>query len=202
MDEEHSPTPTPAPTDGPESVPGPVPEPKPSRARRLGRALWRGLRPVGLTIRDTWRIYLSSRAFDHAASISFFSLISVAPFLILLVSVAGYLAILVGPESDLMDRIVNQVTEALQSFAPVEGETVRSVFQAVIERRGQFGLFGAVVMLLGASMAFGALEHAMEDIFQTERHRKFLVSRALFSGLLAAVSLVLFLLHYGMTLVD
>lgn len=154
------------------------------------------------TPRRAVRIWLDSRAFDHAASLSFFSLLSVAPFLILVVSAAGYLAVLIGPSSQEMEGMIQDVTSFLQNWTPVEGETVRSILQTLVNRRGHFGLFGGLVMLFGASMVFGALEHAMSDIFALTRRRRFLVSRAVFSVILIATGSFVFLLHYAMTLAD
>jgi len=175
----------------------------------LGYRVRRGLCTLGHALRRcielllrTVRVYLHGRAFDHAASISFFALLSALPFLILLVSAIGYLAYVVGPESDAVSGIVAEVSEGLQRFSPVAGDSVRSALQTVIDRRGQFGLFGAGVMLLGASMVFGAIENAVKDVFQVANRRRFLVSRALFSVLLVAGGVVLFMGYYAMTLMD
>lgn len=152
--------------------------------------------------RQSVRIWLESHAFDHAASISFFALLSVAPFLILVVSAAGYVAVLMGPASELMEGMIREVTAFLQKWTPVEGDTVRDIVKKLVRRRGQFGIFGGLVMLFGASMVFGALEHAMSDIFALRKRRRFLVSRAIFSVVLIATGSFIFLLHYAMTLAD
>jgi len=162
----------------------------------------RTLRSIIAIARAPIRIWVESRAFDHAASISFFALLSVAPFLILVVSAAGYMAVLVGPESGVVDDMVREVTVFLQQWTPVEGDTVRSIVANLVERRGQFGLFGGLVMLFGASLVFGALEHAMSDIFGLVRQRRFLVSRVIFSIVLISTGSFVFLLHYTVTLVD
>ena len=166
------------------------------------RATWAASRSIGTCLRGGGRIFLDSHAFDHAASISFFALLSTAPLLILVVAAAGYLAVLAGPSSSIVDGLVNEITGVLQEFAPVQGDKVRSVISALIEHRHKFGLFGGLVMLLGASMVFGALEHAMHDIFRVPRRRRFLASRAIFSVVLVATGCAVFLAHYAMTLAD
>lgn len=155
-------------------------------------------------LRDTARVFGEARAFDHAASISFFALLSLAPFVVLAVSLAGYLAPVLGGGAgvDGVDWLAGHVTDALRAFTPVEGEKVREVVAALVERRASIGAVGAVVLLMGASMAFGALEHALSDVFGRPRHRKFLASRALFATLLVAAGLVLFVAHQAMTLAD
>ncbi|MBM4397264.1 MAG: YihY/virulence factor BrkB family protein [Deltaproteobacteria bacterium] len=164
------------------------------------RACWAGLRTSARMIRDGGRIYLDAHAFDHAASISFFTLLSVTPFLILVASAAGYLAVMFGPEYTA--GIVGEITGTFQGFMPAVGDEIRSIVSALIENRGRFGLVGGVVMLLGASMVFGALEHATSEVFGTGSKRRFIVSRAVFSVLLIASGAAVFLLHYAMTIAD
>jgi membrane protein len=147
-------------------------------------------------------LFLDTNAFDHAASISFFALLSLAPLLILLVSAAGYLAAFLGPESTFLEQAVARLTQAARHFAPVEGERIREIVEILVARRGRFGLFGLVVMVLGASMVFGAIEHALQELFAVARPRRFLVSRAVFSILLIAGGLSFLLLHSGLTLAD
>lgn len=151
-------------------------------------------------LRGGARVYMASHAFDHAASIAFFTLLSVGPFLILVASAAGYLAVLFGPAST--EGIVAEMTGALQDFMPAAGDEIRAVVAALISNRGRFGVVGTVVMLLGASMVFGALEHATLDIFGLGSKRRFIVSRAIFSVLLIASGAGLFILHYAMTIAD
>lgn len=151
--------------------------------------------------RDVIRLYIDSKAFDHSASLSFFALLSFAPLLILVVSAVGYIALATGPSSGIIESVVTDITEFLQKYAPIQDEQVRLVLVDVIEHRGQFGLFGAIIMLFAASMVFGAFEHAMEDIFG-KSHRKFILSRAIFSAILISFGFFLFLTHYIFTLAD
>lgn len=170
--------------------------------RRPGVVVCRALREGVRLVVGGAKLYVNARAFDHAASISFFALLSLAPLVVLTVSAAGYLAMVLGPEAAQVDWLAGQVTEALRSFTPVEGDKVHAVVAALVERRVSFGIIGAAVLLLGASMVFGAFEHALADIFGLTRRRKFLVSRALFSALLVASGVAVFALHHAMTLAD
>ncbi len=174
----------------------------PASATRVGSRLARALGTSAIVARDAFRVYIEARAFDHAAAMTFFALLSVAPFLILLISAAGYIATLLGPEAAQVDWLAAQVTEGLRHFSPVEGEKVREVIANLVARRGSFGIIGGVVLLFGASMVFGAFEHALADIFGLVRRRKFLVSRAVFSALLVASGVIVFALHHGMTTAD
>lgn len=170
--------------------------------RKLGAVAGRAVVWTFAALRDGGSGYLSSRSYDHAASISFFALLSVAPFLVLVASAAGYVAVLLGPSSAVVEGTIGELAAALQDFSPVAGDTLRDALHMLIARRGQFGVVGAVVMLLGASMVFGAVEHATESVFRVHVRRRFLVSRGIFSVLLVACGVGVFVFHYGMTLAD
>lgn len=182
-------------------------EDAPSRSVRA--ALHRVAERLRGTPRAAWQLmvatarrFLDARAFDHAASLSFFALLSLAPMVVLLVSAAGYIAHFLGPESVQIDAVIGRLTQWAQRFSPVEGERVESVVQALIARRGQIGLWGTGVLILGASMVFGALEHAMKDIFVVERNRRYLVSRVIFSVVLIAVVVVMFVAQHALMAAD
>lgn len=168
----------------------------------VARAAWSACLTIARTLFDGGKVYLESHAFDHAAAISFFALLSVAPFLILLASAAGYVAVMLGPESGVIEGIISEISGAVHDFLPAIGDDVRPLVSALIENRGRFGLVGGVVMLLGASMVFGALEHATAEVFGVPSRRRFIVSRALFSILLIASGFAVFLVHYAMTVAD
>ena len=199
MADEPSPNPAPAPD---EAAPDPGPARGPGAFCRLAFTVLRRLRD-GLSVAvQGFCIFLDARAFDHAASMSFFALLSLAPLLVLTLSVAGYVAMVAGPEADQVDWLASLVTRALRSFTPVAGDSVHQVVAALVARRVSFGIIGGVVLLLGASMVFGAFEHAVADVFGLPGRRRFLVSRVLFSVVLVASGVVLFTLHNAMTMAD
>lgn len=180
---------------------------RPARPRRprLRRAGTRVLGFLGLAWRvflATVRRFLAADAFDHAASLSFFALLSLAPFIVLMVSAAGYVAAFLGPDSVQIDAVVGRLTLWAQGFSPVAGERVESVVQALIDRRGQIGLWGTGVLLLGASAVFGALEHAIKEVFGIDRNRRYLASRAIFTVVVIVAVVVLFVLHHAVMAAD
>lgn len=170
--------------------------------RRAGAAAWRGCVAVFSLGRATMRLFLDADAFDHAASLSFFALLSVAPFVVLMVSAAGYIAHFLGPDSAQLDAVIGRLTQWAQGFSPVASDQVEHAVQALIDRRGRIGLWSTGVLVLGASAVFGALEHAMKNIFGVDRDRRFLVSRAIFAVIVIAVVVGLFALNHVMMAAD
>jgi membrane protein len=155
-----------------------------------------------LDMYNSGKHYLNTNCFDHAAAISFFSLLSIIPFLILLIAAAGYLAVFVGPDYSSMDEIYGIIYKAVSLFTPVKDESIRENLDAIIRARGTIGIFGIFILLLAASMAFGAIEHALKDIFSLKKGRKLLFSKMFFSVFLCATGVILFIGHYTMTLID
>jgi len=148
------------------------------------------------------RLFLQARGFDHAAAISFYFIMSLAPLTILFFSAIGYLAARMGPESSQMTAIIARTTEIVRNFVPVEGDTVRGILDYLIARRGSFSVVGTVVLIMGASAVFGALENATSDIFRNGRRRKYIVSRLVFTVVIFSAGLLVFLMYNAITVMD
>jgi len=159
---------------------------------RLDRAARSWLRVGGRLLTDTFRAFLHARGLDHAASISFFALVSLAPTLVLMVSLAGFLAPLLGRGDDDLSWLTRWITDALQAFTPVEQGQVQRVVEGVVARRVSLGLWGGAMLVLGASAAFSALEHAVADALGVVHRRAFLVTRLVFASVIVAGGILAF----------
>lgn len=148
------------------------------------------------------RLFLESRGFDHAAAISFYFILSLAPFIILLVSATGYLAGRMGPDSVQMQGIIENLSKAVSAHIPVDTSTLRNVVDYLISRKVSFGIAGTVVLILGASAIFGAIENATADIFRNGQRRRYIVSRLIFVVGLATAGLLGFMLYNAVTLLQ
>ena len=128
------------------------------------------------------------RAFEAAASMSFFAVFAMFPLLLLLVAVIG--GALSTPEAQ--ERFLDAVLRLL----PVSRELVRQNVLAVLRSRGGVGGIGAIALLWAASGAFGALVRNLNRAWPCAKHRNLwrerLVSLAMI-GVLAVLA-VLFLL--------
>lgn len=169
--------------------------------RRPGRgrvSAW--LRQGGGLVRDTFRAFLTARGLDHAASISFFALLSLAPTLVLMVSLAGFLAPMLGRGDDNLSWLTRWITGTIQSFTPVEGDQVQRVVEGVVARRVSLGLWGAVMLIIGASAAFSALEHAVADALGVVHRRPFLMTRLVFASVIVAGGILAFGVYHAWSL--
>jgi membrane protein len=148
-------------------------------------------------VRDTFRAFLAARGLDHAASISFFALLSLAPTLVLMVSLAGFLAPLLGRGDDNLSWLTDWITGTIQSFTPVEGDQVQRVVEGLVARRVSLGLWGGAMLVIGASAAFSALEHAVADALGVAHRRAFLVTRLVFASVIVAGGILAFGVYHA-----
>ncbi len=137
---------------------------------------------------------------DHAAALTYYSMLSLFPALLLGVAVLG----LVGQQQLIDDAakymrdagapedVVNAVTAALKSAQSQRGTAVGAL------------VLGAVTSLYGASSAFGAVGRALNHIWRVEEGRGFVKQKAqnlawtLLLLVLAVVTFILIFLGGGL----
>ena len=171
-------------------------------AARLGRGLLQEVR-VGLSrLIPAGRLFYGSRGFDHAAAMSFYFILSLAPFVVLLVSATGFMAANMGQDPARLDEMIEKFAVYVRTWIPVESDTVRDIVNYLISRKTSFGLAGTAVLVLGASAIFGAIENATADIFRNGVRRRYIVSRLIFTIGIATAGLLAFMLYNAVTLVQ
>jgi membrane protein len=167
---------------------------------RAGRAILHELAIDAGRLIPAGRLFFNSRGFDHAAAISFYFILSLAPFVILVVSAMGYMAARMGAHSVAMDQLLERLSASIGTYVPVQSDTLRSVVEYLVSRKGSFGIAGTGVLILGASAIFGAIENATADIFRNGQRRKYIVSRLVFTVALATAGLLVFMLYNSVTI--
>jgi membrane protein len=136
-----------------------------SRVRKptdlTARAWWHALRDAGKAFRDR-------DLTDNAAALTYYSVLSLFPFLVVLVSLLGVLG---SPQSiDGMLRIV----EDLGSESAVD--TVRPVIENIVENSAEAGValvLGIAAGLWSASGYIGAFIRTANEIYDVEEDRAF-----------------------------
>lgn len=112
-------------------------------------------------VRNTVRIWLDAQVFLHAAALAFFTVFSIAPVVIVAVSVVG----LVLGESAAQGEIALQLQEAIGSEAALAVQT--AVENSRIEHSGFLPtLAGIGAMLFGATTVFSQMQLALNAIWE------------------------------------
>lgn len=180
-------------------LPTPKPGPKPGFIRTI-----RDL------VTETFSEWQKDNASRLAAALSYYTIFSVAPLLIIAIAVAG----LVFGRKAATDQLVGQIrdlvgndgAQVIQSILQNAGKTTSGILATCI---------GVVTLLVGASGAFGQLQDSLNTIWEVKpkagrgvkgvlRDRALSFSMVLFIGFLLMVSLLLtaFLSGIGKYLAD
>jgi membrane protein len=123
-----------------------------------GLAAWRGL--VRL---------VNSNDLTHAAAIAYYALLSLFPFLLLVISMFGSMA------ADENDRLA--VLTFVFRYFPTQFDFVTSQLDAFRQTRVQVGVAGALALIWASLGVFGAVTSAVNDAWGVEKQRSFLKHR-------------------------
>lgn len=135
--------------------------------RLSGLAAWRAL--VRL---------LNGNDLTHAAAISFYALLSFFPFLLLIISLLGSIAV------DDADRLA--VLGFVFRYFPTRLDFVTTQLDAFREMRLQVGVAGGLALMWASLGVFGAITSAVNDAWGADTQRSFLKHRLVSFLMLAA----------------
>ena len=148
-------------------------------------------REVWDVFQEARRAFLMDRCLNLSAALAFYTILSLIPFLLLLISGTAY--ILSSSESGL-----KMALSFSSQFFPHASSLIFEEVGAISRRAEVFGLLGILSTLWTASVIFSSLEHAMGIVFRVPQHRNFLKSRLLALSMVPA-SALFFLLSFSVT---
>jgi membrane protein len=149
--------------------------------RFSGLALWRAL--VGL---------LNSNDLTHAASIAYYALLSLFPFLLLSISLLGSVT------SDEADR--SAVLGFVFQYFPAQFDFITTQLDAFRQSSTRVGVAGGLALIWGSLGVFGALTNAVNEAWGVEKQRSFWKHRLVSFMMLVAAGVVLLLALLAVTL--
>jgi len=157
---------------------------------------WRGhfrfqLRTAGDILWEARGAFIKDGCMNLSAALAFYTILSLIPFLFLVVSVAGYL---LGSSDDAHGMVV----AFMDRFFPQASALILKEVRAISQRATVLGWVGILSMVWTASVIFSSLEFAMGVVFRVERRRKFWKSRLLALSMIPG-SAVIFLLSLFVT---
>lgn len=130
------------------------------------------------------------RAFDRlelhnkAASLSYYTVISLFPMMLLLTAAFGFIM----PGTDWMPGIRRFVDDAL----PLQAELVVVNLESLIRNKATVSWFGAISLLLSAQMLYVNMDHIINRLLHEEKSRHFLMTRLFFFPWLGGMVFMLF----------
>jgi membrane protein len=140
-------------------------------------------------VRGTFRYFFEHDGFFLAAGLSFYIVICIVPFLLLVIAGSAFLI------SD--EMVLREVVDRLGTLLPVYQAEMEAALRAVIDARGVTSLIGTLVLFFFASQLFAATRLVLNRVFQ---HK----GRGLIHGILFDVGMILsltvgFLVSIGVT---
>ncbi len=156
-------------------------------------ALW--VERLRFQIRAVWDIFWEARqsfsrdgCLNLAAALAFYSILSLIPFLFLIVSAAGYI---LGSS----DAAFDMVRSFFERLYPETGtlKILGEVKDISHRAAGVLGWVGILSMIWTASIIFSSLEFAMGVVFRVERRRDFLKSKLLALSMIPGAAVIVFL---------
>jgi membrane protein len=145
-----------------------------AEVRLSGLALWRGLVEL-----------INSNDLTHAASIAYYALLSLFPFLLLVISMLGSVT------ADEQDRVA--VLSFVFRYFPTQLDFVTSQLDAFRQARVPLGVAGSLALIWGALGVFGAVTSAVNEAWGVEKQRSFWKHRLVSFLMLVAAGGVLML---------
>ena len=122
--------------------------------RLSGLAAWRGIVEL-----------INSNDLTHAASIAYYALLSLFPFLLLVISMLGAVT------ADDADRV--SVLSFVFRFFPTQLDFVTGQLDALRAARLQLGVAGSLALIWGSLGVFGAVTSAVNEAWGVEKQRSF-----------------------------
>ena len=139
----------------------------------------------------------------HSAATSYYAILSFLPFLILTLSALGFVLAALGSGYESNEEFLGTILETTHTIIPfMTMEDLGDRVRELIEAREAFGIVGAFILILTSSLVFGALEAALNRIFDVKKGRNVVISKLLFLGFVAAVGVFMVISHYILTFVD
>ena len=126
--------------------------------RFSGLAAWRALVEL-----------VNSQDLTHAAAIAYYALLSLFPFLLLVISLLGSIA------ADEEDRLA--VLTFVFRYFPTQLDFVRTQLDAFRQTRLPVGLAGGLALIWASLGVFGAITSAVNEAWGVEKQRSFLKHR-------------------------
>jgi membrane protein len=132
------------------------------------------------------RSFVRDGCMNLSAAIAFYSILSLIPFLFLLVSGAS---LILGSSDAAYLMVINFINQVI----PKTGLLIFKEVQTVSQRAGVLGWVGLFSLLWTASVIFSSLEYAMGVVFRVERRRSFMKSRFMAFAMVPACGAIFFL---------
>lgn len=144
--------------------------------------------------------FYNDDCFTFTAAISFYSLLSFIPFLILLGASVGYIVDYIKDIQHLTsDQLISYIMDSLNMAIPFLSEKYVSSVVDIANYKAGLTTVGLISLAVSATLLFSTLHYSFFRIFGG-KSINFILSRLMGAVFLLTLAIVLFFIHYFMTL--
>ena len=118
---------------------------------------------------DTVGEFLDKNCPNMAGAISFYTLFSLFPLILAMISIAGFV---LGPTAER-----DQLAMEMAAVIPVSAEFISDTMQGVVRTRAITGIASVLGLLWASTSAFGAMRKGINAAWGIRKHRPFLKER-------------------------
>lgn len=136
-------------------------------------------------IQRTMESFNRTRAAQAAASVAYYALLSIFPFLLVFITLGSLFL-----END---RMYQEVFRLISQTLPVSPDLVVKNLEQIIERRGPVGLIGILFLIWSASSVFTTLAHNVNLAWPDAVRRNFFQKRLVGIGMIGPLFLLILL---------
>jgi len=146
------------------------------------------LKEYYIFVRDFLSELFADKLSYYSASLSFYTLFSIIPLLVIVLSIFTNLPIF----GDLYDEIQ---TLMFKNLMPTNSQEVLNYINTFVENSGKLGFVGVIYVLFASMMFFKNYDYIVNDIFETKR-RRFWASVTVYWTLVTLTPIMLTLSFY------
>jgi membrane protein len=133
----------------------------------------------------TYKGFLEHQGNANAAAIAYYTLFSIFPLTLLLISVGSFFFN--------SEQAQEAALAIVRAYMPTAVEFVQLNIQQVLQLRGPIGTIGVLAFVWSASGVFGGLSRAINTAWDVERPRPAWAERALAAGMVLLIAALFFL---------
>ena len=141
-----------------------------------------------LFVADTVGEFLDKNCPYMAGAISFYTLFSLFPLILAMISIAGFV---LGPTAER-----DQLAIEMAAIVPISPEFISETMQGVVRTRAITGLFSVLGLLWASTSAFGAMRKGINAAWGIKKHRPFLKERLIDFSLTVSAGLLMLVIIF------
>jgi membrane protein len=142
-----------------------------------------------LFLADAVNDFLAKNCTHLAGAISFYTLFSIFPFFLAVISILGFV---LGPRAQ-----EEQLARDIAEFLPVSSDYVNQTIQGVVSARAITGIASIFGLLWAATAAFGAMRKGINAAWGIRKTRPFLKERMIDFGLVLGAGMLMLAVFFS-----